>query len=325
LRRTAGVAVALVAAAALAVSLFLSACRLLTPGHRLLVVATSFVPLALVGYALAAAAWAVLRRSMAGRKRQVATVCAAASVAGVLVHAVLLAPAYVGDHATGRADLTVMTANLRLGEADPAAVTRIARDGKVDVAVLEEVTDSEYVALDRLQEELPYRAGWPATRSAGTLVLSRYPLEDVTLVHVSKRGWAMRVAAPRPFTLIGVHTSQPMSWPDLWGVDLDTIADVVRDTPGPLVVAGDFNATLDHAPMRRLLGLGLADAARQANSGWQPTWPGATDAAAALPFGISLIAIDHVLTSRAFSAVSTQTYRVPRSDHRALIARLSWR
>lgn len=305
--------------------MLLTVCQVFTPGPRLLLVATAFVPYALVGYAVAAVAWFTLRWFLAGRRRFAATLTVAVSLAGLVLHAALLGPAYVGAHASGPPDLTVMTSNLRLGQADPATVVRIARDSKADVVVLEEVTSSEYLALGGLRELLPNVAGWPAPGSVGTMVFSRYPLEDVTPVRVSKWAWQMEVGAPMPFSLLGLHTSQPMGWPTTWRADFALIAGVVRKTSGPLVVAGDFNATLDHEPMRRLLGLGLADAARQANSGWQPTWPGATDAAGAMPFGISLVALDHVLTTKAFSAVSTRTYRVPGSDHRALVARLALR
>jgi endonuclease/exonuclease/phosphatase (EEP) superfamily protein YafD len=315
----------LVAVAALAVSLLLTFCRVFTPGARLLVVATSFVPFAVLGYAVAAVGWFALRRWMTARGRVVAAVAVAASLAGTLGHAALLLPEYVGHHASGGTDLTVMTSNLRLGRADPAAVVRIARDSQADVVVLEEVTSSAYVALGRLREDLPYTAGQPAGGAFGTVVLSRFPLEAVTPVPVSKSGWGMRVLAPTPFALLGLHTSQPMGWPANWRTDFTLITDVVRKSSEPLVVAGDFNATLDHAPMRRLLGLGLADAARQANSGWQPTWPGASDAAGGLPFGLSVLAIDHVLVSDDFSAVSTRTHRVPGSDHLALVARLALR
>jgi endonuclease/exonuclease/phosphatase (EEP) superfamily protein YafD len=218
-----------------------------------------------------------------------------------------------------------MTSNLRLGEADAATVVRIARESGVDVAVLEEVTPAEYAALSGLRDLLPQVAGRPAPGATGTLVFSRYPLEAVTPVPVSKGAWQVRVAAPTAFTLLALHTSQPMGWPEAWRTDFEEIESSVRDVSGPVVLAGDFNATLDHGPMRRLLGLGLSDAGRQANSGWQPTWPGSTDASGALPFGVGAIALDHVLISPDFSAVSTSTFRVPGSDHRALVARLAVR
>jgi hypothetical protein len=44
--------------------------------------------------------------------------------------------------------------------------------------------------------------------------------------------------------------------------------------PGDLqLIAGDFNATLDHRVLRRLLGRGYADAADAAGDGLTWTWP----------------------------------------------------
>jgi endonuclease/exonuclease/phosphatase family metal-dependent hydrolase len=80
------------------------------------------------------------------------------------------------------------------------------------------------------------------------------------------------------------------------------------------MVVGDFNATLDHGPVRDLLGLGLRDAARESNAGWQPTWP------AWLP----LIAVDHVLVSRDLGVISTKSAVVEGTDHRALVAEVRW-
>ena len=53
------------------------------------------------------------------------------------------------------------------------------------------------------------------------------------------------------------------------------------------ILAGDFNASLDHAAMRRFLSRGYADAADSAGQGLIPTWP----ANKRLP---PLITIDHV-------------------------------
>jgi endonuclease/exonuclease/phosphatase family metal-dependent hydrolase len=75
--------------------------------------------------------------------------------------------------------------------------------------------------------------------------------------------------------------------------------------------------------MRTLAAAGFSDAARQANSGWQPTWPSSSQAAGALPVGLRLMTLDHVLVDADFSTISTSTYVVDRSDHRALVARLA--
>jgi endonuclease/exonuclease/phosphatase (EEP) superfamily protein YafD len=247
------------------------------------------------------------------------------SLLGLALHAGLLTPAYVGGHASGRPDLTVLTANLRLGQAHVDEVLGLLDRSGADVAVFEEVTPEILAAIVHGEHGFSYFAGEPAPGAYGTVVLSRYPLEHETVLPLSKGTWRMEVKAPRPFTLVAVHTSQPLFGYPEWRADHDALRSAVAAVRGPLVVAGDFNATLDHRPMRRLLGDGLSDAARQANSGWQPTWPGASDAAGSMPFQLGLMALDHVLVSRQLSAISTRTFLVRGSDHRALLARLAWR
>jgi endonuclease/exonuclease/phosphatase family metal-dependent hydrolase len=88
---------------------------------------------------------------------------------------------------------------------------------------------------------------------------------------------------------------------------------------GPTLVVGDFNATHDHAPMRKVLDTGVRDAAEEAGSGWQPTWP---TTRYGQDWVVPLLTIDHVLTTRHFDAVRTHTVAIPRTDHLALVAEL---
>ena len=90
---------------------------------------------------------------------------------------------------------------------------------------------------------------------------------------------------------------------------------------GPTMVVGDFNATRDHPTFRSILDLGLHDAADQADSGWQPTWPTGARAWYLWP----VITIDHVLVSPEFTGVRTTTLDVEGTDHRALVADLDRR
>jgi len=314
-----------VTATTLVPSLVLTACRIFTPSVRILVMATAFVPYALVGYAVAGGAWWLAHRLRHGSRRRWSRAVPALALAGVVLHVSWLVPAYVGGHASGRPDLVVMTSNLRLGRADMTAVGRVAVAQHVDVLVLEEVTSSAAASMTGLHGRFPYSAGQPAPGAWGTMVFSRYPLSDVTRLPVSKGTWQARVQAPTPFWFVGVHTAQPLTGATVWRTDHARLLSSVRELHGAVVLAGDFNATLDHRPVRRLLGSGLSDAARQANAGWQPTWPGAGDAAGALPFGLRLLTLDHVLTDDRYSAISTSTYEIPGSDHRALVARLALR
>lgn len=305
----------------------LTVCRVLTPSPRLLVLATSFVPFALLGYLVSALVWLVGWRLTTGRLRKVAAGLGLVSLLGAAVHAGLLAPAYVGGHASGRPDLTVLTSNLRLGLGDTSEVTRVAERGDADVVVLEEVTPAALARLGELRAALPHVAGAPFEGARGTMVFSRYPLTEVSQLKVFQGTWVMHVDAPTPFWLVAVHTSQPQKSIALWRSDHRSLLwnTTLATRKGPVVMAGDFNATLDHRPLRDLMGLGLSDAARQSNAGWQPTWPSADDADHGLPFGLGVMAIDHVLVSKQFSVISTQTFSVQGSDHRALLAHLATR
>ena len=80
------------------------------------------------------------------------------------------------------------------------------------------------------------------------------------------------------------------------------------------ILAGDFNATLDHPELRALLDRGYVDAADAAGAGLKPTWP-APPRKRALP-----LTIDHILVDRRVRVERVTVVRIPRSDHRAVIA-----
>ena len=129
------------------------------------------------------------------------------------------------------------------------------------------------------------------------------------------------MAAPEPFRLLAVHAAYPLEQPEPWLTDLESIRarTAAAVDQGPTLVVGDFNATHDHAPLRAVLDSGVRDAAEQAGSGWQPTWPTTRHGQEWLS---PLLTIDHVLTSPHFVAVRTESFEIPRTDHLTLIARL---
>ncbi|MET3960644.1 endonuclease/exonuclease/phosphatase (EEP) superfamily protein YafD [Marmoricola sp. OAE513] len=267
--------------------------------------------MALVGLLLLVrGAQAPYRRRMGG--------AAGFAAAGTLLHLGLLLPAYVGEHPDGPSDLTVLTLNARHGGADAESLVRLARSSEADLVVLVEVTPrlESRLRAAGLARALPYVGGTAGPDASGTMIFSAFPLTDSVALPLEHGALRLSVAAPEPFELVAVHLGQPLKdsgrrWRADWGV----LDQVLPDLDGPVVVAGDFNSTLDHRFVRRLLGEGYADAAREANSGWQPTYP------QKLP----LIAIDHVLSRGGYSAVSTSTASVSGTDHRALVVRLAVR
>jgi endonuclease/exonuclease/phosphatase family metal-dependent hydrolase len=114
----------------------------------------------------------------------------------------------------------------------------------------------------------------------------------------------------------GLHPAYPFS--SRWSGDQARLARLGAERR-PDLVLGDLNATLDNPPFRSFVRrAGLADAAEQAGSGWQPTWPVGGARGVPLP----LAAIDHVLVGPRLAAVDTRTATVAGTDHKALAADL---
>jgi endonuclease/exonuclease/phosphatase (EEP) superfamily protein YafD len=249
-----------------------------------------------------------------------------AGVAGVamLAFAVALVPRAVAgpDPDAGGPRLVVMTSNVWLGHADAAAVLRIAREHRVDVLSLQELRPEQMAKLDRLgaKTAYPYRAVEPGEGASGTGVLSRLPLLAMDTTP-DRTGHAepevlLEVPGAPPVRLKAVHPAPPVN-----GVAAPTWRAALAALPGSdgrgdvQILAGDFNATLDHPELRKLLGRGYTDAADATGKGWIWTWPALRRRA--LP-----ITIDHVLVDERVEVENVEVVRVPRTDHRALVATL---
>jgi endonuclease/exonuclease/phosphatase (EEP) superfamily protein YafD len=251
---------------------------------------------------------------------------AIAGVAGVamLAFAVVSVPRALGGpepEAQGPR-LVVMTSNLYLGKADARAVLRIAREHDVDVWSLQELRPALMRRLDRVgaEELFPERVLDPREGASGSGVLSRTPLKAVDTAP-NRKGHAepeveLRVAGAPPVRLKAVHPAPPVNataapfWQDALAAlpSSDGRGDVQ-------ILAGDFNATLDHTEFRSLLDRGYTDAADAVGKGFVWTWPALRRRA--LP-----LTIDHVLVDERVKVEKVEVVRVPGSDHRAVIATL---
>lgn len=115
-------------------------------------------------------------------------------------------------------------------------------------------------------------------------------------------------------TIIAVHPIDPGLKSMLAGWRSETATAARLCTPGSnTIVAGDFNATVDHPAFADLP---CADAATQAGTGGSGTWPSWLPSALAAP-------IDHVIVDpRSYRGVAAWTIRTGASDHRALVVQL---
>jgi endonuclease/exonuclease/phosphatase (EEP) superfamily protein YafD len=263
---------------------------------------------------------ALLMLGLAGLARSRAAIAVMLAVCVCLLWAV--APRAIGgtSSAAGR-PLRVLTANLNGGRGDAATIVDLVRRLNVDVLSLQELTWSE---RDRLTEAgldavLPYNVTKPETWGpVGSGVYSRHPLRERTGVFqpVGHHMPVAEVSLPggQAIEVVVVHPVAPVpSTVPEWEAGVATLPPAPT-TGEPRILAGDFNATLDHAVFRRLLGTGYTDAAAATGNGLVPTWP-----MRRIP---PLVAIDHVLTDGRAHAVDAHIYDLPGSDHRALFADL---
>lgn len=257
-------------------------------------VAREWVVAVVAGLALAALALAVLPRALDG-------------------------PRLAGPGAEGR-PLVVMTANLRFGEADARDVVRLVREHDVDVLSLQELTPEAVEQLDAAgaRRLLPARALRPLPSASGTGLMARGRLRALA---VPPPGAAeqLRAALALPgggeLGLVAVHPFPPLSARRVreWQA-------VLRALPAPAqggrpqVLAGDFNATLDHRDLRRVLERGYTDAADATGDGLRTTFPAQRR--------LGSITIDHVLVPATILVRRVTVVAVADSDHRALIAEL---
>jgi endonuclease/exonuclease/phosphatase (EEP) superfamily protein YafD len=306
-------ALTMVAVVFLAVSAAALVARYLPIRNRALLAIAALAPYLMLGAPLAVVGFGLTRHWF------LATVAAVLTVATVAVQM----PWHVRTTAPPGVGVRLVSANLRYGRADPAAVVQIARSTNTDILGVQELTPekAELLSAQGLEELLPHRALRAREGPAGVGIWSRYPIDAGTL---DERFWlgllTARIHIPgvhAPATVVVTHLSAP--WPepiDGWRTDLDhlgtALQEIASDAEGPIMVAADLNATRDIREFRALLRDGYRDGAEQAGAGLTRTHP----ADIFLP---PVFAVDHVLT-RGCIATSMRTLRLRGSDHRALVA-----
>lgn len=271
---------------------------------------TALAPYLMLGAPLALVVFGLLRRWLAALLALVVT----AAVVAVQV------PGYVADAAPDGVAIRFVSANLRYGKTDPAAVTQMARKN-ADVLAVQELTPEMAGRLAELRDDFPFQALQPREGPAGVGIFSRYPITGSEPVEGFWLGLLIaRVRIPdaaAETTVATAHLSPP--WPDPFGGWRDDVARfdsalqrIAADPPGPIIVGGDLNTTADMREFRHLLRDGYRDAAEQAGAGLTRTHP----ADIAVP---PVFAVDHILT-RDCTATTLRTRPIAGSDHRALAA-----
>ena len=154
--------------------------------------------------------------------------------------------------------LRVLTANLPARRAAAEVVVELACRKHADVLFVQELTDEAAARLQQagLGDLLPHRVTQPVPHGARDSIYARYPLRGGPLAApVSAAQCTARLDLPsgQSVQLACIHAAPPKPpWSPgataRWRSQLSALP-----APGdsPCILAGDFNATLDHAQFRQ--------------------------------------------------------------------------
>ena len=207
------------------------------------------------------------------------------------------------------------------GEADTDSLAALIAAEQPDVVSIPESGARYEQELAPLLEPLGYRTAasvgpWKADVAGNTVawadrlgdVQTRIG-DDVRFPYIEATGGGLG-----DLRFVAFHSVAPVPRSvGQWRSDLGTLQEwCTGDTPA--VVAGDFNATLDHSVLRNAIA-GCGDSAAQTAQGLAGTWPTWT------PEWLGP-QIDHVLSTGGIVAESFETHLVPGTDHRAVVTTL---
>lgn len=183
-----------------------------------------------------------------------------------------------------------------------------------DAVVLEEVRWQHQDFLKRLRARYPFQAG-----THGLVILSNHPILEAgrrdrenqpywqsLIIH-----WARLDVGGTEVTLIGAHLARPF-YPAQQKRDVEALTAFVRSQTGPVIVAGDFNAT----PWTRKLQHLVAETGLARFNTFSPTWPAVWRTLPLLP----LLPIDNIFVSPHLAKIGLSIGPRLESDHLPVIA-----
>lgn len=272
-----------------------------------LIVALTFTP-----YVVAAGAVLGLLMIIIGRRK-----LAFVLLCVTLVLASLVSPRLLRNEQPDASGQTVriLSANLHLGQADPAHLVDLVRTNRVQILAMQELSPAEASELDTagLAELLPYRVYSAEPGGSGSGIASVYPLRQ--LASVPDTSFQMPIAVVdlpgnQDAEVVDVHAKPPVDDFRTWGSELFRLPSPLPSGRARMVV-GDFNATFDHAAFRGLIDRGYRDVAEQLGEGLVSTWSQRWTP----PFTIDHVLIDHRTAARGYAV-----FGLPGSDHHAIMA-----
>ncbi len=276
-----------------------------------------------------------MSRTLRGFAASVALV----ALVGVAANAVIMVSRGLGTDelpAKTETSVRVLTWNTAGDATSADQIAQIAVAMDADIVTLPETTieTGEAVAIAMRDLDSPmwaHHAADPSTEwdAGSTTILISPRLGDYSVIESSLDGTsntstvpsavAMPVSGQGPIVVAAHAVAPRQAYMQSWRDDLQWLAD--QCAADNVIMAGDFNATIDH-----MAGLGVGDAdlgrchdaAAATGNGSVGTWSTEFPALAGAP-------IDHVMTSSAWTATGSLVLRSldgSGSDHRPLVVQL---
>ncbi|HWS32961.1 MAG TPA: endonuclease/exonuclease/phosphatase family protein [Actinoplanes sp.] len=270
------------------------------------------------------ALWSLIPMLVALVSRRWAAAATAALIA--LGFGMAVVPRALADSDKGPAagvELRVMTANLLFSGADPSELVRLVRENRIDVLAVQEFTPLGETALKAagLDALLPFNQLAPEYGASGSGLYSKFPFAEQAARRndggFQQAHATVQVPGAGDVYVESVHPLAPASLDTVPGWSADLRDQVPAGGGVPKILMGDFNATLDHKPLRDLIASGYRDAADTLGKGWSGTW-GPYDGDPIPP-----VTIDHVLADKRIGVQDFQVHVLEKSDHHALTALLT--
>ncbi|HEY0474862.1 MAG TPA: endonuclease/exonuclease/phosphatase family protein [Kribbella sp.] len=248
----------------------------------------------------------------------------------------------------GTRELTIMVANVLGGGADAESVAEVIRERRPDLVSLPEAQVDVRQAIQAKLRDLGYQGYTQQANAAVQSATSVLVASSLGAVHfdsekldpskVNAGQPASKPGDPGPGTtgpveqtttqfghiivtggtlgklrLIVYHGYPPLpSEVATWKRDLEVLKTwCAQDRP--TIVAGDFNATSDHADFRSALGSKCRSVAPSVGAGLQGTWPSDRP-------GVARTQIDHVVVSGGVLPSKFRAYKIVGTDHLAVVA-----
>ena len=196
-------------------------------------------------------------------------------------------------------------------------------DTEADVMVAVEASESflKDIRSGDAPGRYPYmaRAGTDYQDRAG--VWSRYPIVDVEQMRFGHAALLVTLNIDGHLVrLVAAHLSNGVTGSyDDWKNDLAAIAADTAKLSGPVIVVGDFNATLAHPPLRILQTNGYREVHSWLGHGLRPSWP--MDAWPIPP----MMRIDHAFVRGGLAPLAVRDFNLTDSDHRGFVVDLAVR